>query len=68
MSEAEETNSNMNFICPYCGEEQGDSWEYAEENQSEHDCDSCGETFNCWAVHDVTYYAEPIPKLEAPSE
>lgn len=55
------------FECPYCGEEQGDSWEYAEEAPEKHDCDSCGKEFLCWIEKTVEYLTESITP-ESPEE
>ncbi len=54
-----QTDSDMNFICPYCGEEQGDSWEYdIGEDGEEIDCQSCEKVFFAYTRRDITYYAE----------
>jgi len=46
-------------ICPYCGHQQRDFWEYSGED-GDHDCDNCERRFR-WSRHtDVTYNTEPI--------
>jgi hypothetical protein len=57
---AESTLSGDNVICPYCGEEQSDSWESVDETPDQQDCQSCEKTFTCWAEREVTYHAAPI--------
>lgn len=53
-----ETYDSVNVVCPHCGSEQGDSWEFVEENPEEHDCEICEKTFTCWAERDVIYRAK----------
>jgi len=42
------------IVCPYCGYEFSDSWEYADDNQDEH-CGKCGKYFEYTRDVDVTY-------------
>ena len=44
-------------VCPHCGEQHGDAWEWCTGVQ-ETECDGCGKTFLCWPEYDVTYHAE----------
>lgn len=47
------------LICPYCGEEQGDSWELQGED-GEMACGSCCRSFG-WSRHvSVSYTSRPI--------
>jgi len=40
------------IVCPYCGREQSDSWEYGDDGEI--DCD-CGETYTFARDVSVTY-------------
>ena len=43
-------------ICPYCGNEMGDAWDWSShEDWQEHECDECEKTFMSCAEYDVTY-------------
>ncbi len=45
-------------ICPACGEQHGDAWEWCNsENPIPVICQECGEDFYCWAEFDVRYHA-----------
>ena len=44
-----------NIICPYCGWEDIDSWEYADGLIHEIDCPECGRTFNLDVEVEVKY-------------
>jgi hypothetical protein len=54
--EIDHTNTKE-IVCPYCGQEVSDSWEYPE--YGEHECD-CGQTFNYSRRVSVTYFSEKI--------
>lgn len=56
------TSSNEYVVCPYCGEQHGDAWEWAAENTEgdRMECQGCAKVFVYWAEHDVTYYARDI--------
>ena len=45
------------IVCPYCGEEQGDSWEWGtgREEDSESECGYCDKTFRWSRNIEVTY-------------
>lgn len=43
-----------NIICPYCGYEDTDSWEW-NENYEYYDCPDCGEEFRVERYVEVTY-------------
>lgn len=52
MSEIDHTNTSE-VICPYCGDEFEDAWEWSS-NSGEHECD-CGNTFEYEREVEVTY-------------
>ncbi len=43
-----EHENTQNIVCPYCGYEDYDSWEFDGENDvyQEHECCNCGNEFN----------------------
>ena len=45
-------------VCPYCGNQFSDSWDFADEDEM--DCDECGNTFSFTRDVDVTYNSEKI--------
>lgn len=45
---------NKEIVCPYCGYEHGDSWEF-KENNGEMVCDGCEKKFNWKRDIEVTY-------------
>ena len=55
------------IVCPYCGFEHSDSWDYhLDETPTDIDCqnDDCGREFRAYADFDVTYISEKIEKDE----
>ena len=50
-------------ICPHCGEQHGDCWEWVDERPALEECQNpeCGKKFIAWAEHDVTYHAKKAP-------
>jgi len=40
-------------VCPYCGYEYGDSWEWPDSGETE--CDECEKTFGYFRNVEVTY-------------
>ena len=57
-SEAKEINSSYTdeIVCPYCGHEFLDSWEYDfDHGDIELDCYECGNKFTAYRDVDVTY-------------
>ena len=55
------TRDGCNVVCPYCGYEHGDAWEWCPSDiPKEEPCDGCGKTFKCWAEYDVQYIAEEM--------
>lgn len=56
------TQSGKYVICPYCGYEHGDAWEWAagETEGDRMECNGCKKVFVFWAEHDVTYLARDI--------
>ena len=49
-----DTQYTDEITCPYCGEKQGNSWEYNKWGEGEIDCD-CGETYDFSVDVEVTY-------------
>lgn len=45
------------IVCPWCGEECGDSWEYTDKNNTEK-CYSCGKEFSYEREYSCTYSSE----------
>ena len=56
-------------ICPHCGEEHGDAWEWcADEMPHDVHCDGCGQTFKAWAEYNVQYVTTTKLHTDAPPE
>ena len=52
------TRDSEHVICPFCGYEHGDAWEWcASEDVQAKMCDGCGKEFKCFAEHSVDYVA-----------
>lgn len=47
------------LVCPYCGDEQSDSWEHTRED-GETDCGSCSRPFRYSRHVSVSYTTRPI--------
>ena len=47
-----------NLICPYCGYEDGDSWELSDDDE-EHECGRCGGIMSYQRVVTVEYSSSP---------
>lgn len=60
MSEPEETYSTNDFECPYCHTKQSDSWEFASESGTLHECYECGGEFTAVLHISHSYYGYPI--------
>lgn len=54
-----DSNYTDEIVCPYCGYEFSDSWEFAENNPLEWnediECRECGLQFNCQCHATITY-------------
>lgn len=50
-------NATNEVICPYCGYEFSDSWEFKEE-WGELKCDECNKTFKYERFTEATYFTE----------
>ena len=51
-------------VCPHCGYEHGDAWEWnfgpgLEGDSNGRECDRCGSEFDCERVVDVSYTTKP---------
>lgn len=42
-------------ICPHCGNQMGDCWEWVTEDYTEETCEVCGGRFGYWAEYSVSY-------------
>jgi len=56
--EPEEQYETGSITCPYCGYENGDSWE-ADESDEHYECPNCGSYFSYEREVSVTYYSSP---------
>jgi hypothetical protein len=52
-----DVDNTENIICPYCGYEDGDSWEH-DEDEGEIDCGRCGAPFKYYRKREITYCTE----------
>ena len=59
----EEQYGTDNIICPYCGYENEDSWEYNESDEH-YECHNCGSYFSYKREVSVNYYSSPVEKSE----
>lgn len=57
MSTEIEHKYTSEIVCPYCGDELGDSWEFGSGRQDigEVDCPNCEKTFIAYRNIEVTY-------------
>ena len=65
-----DTDFRHNAICPHCGYEHEDSWEFyfgpGLEGDGRVDCRSCCEPFMCTRNVEITYSTNPIKEPAAP--
>lgn len=61
--EPKEHYGTDNIICPYCGYEYEDSWEY-DESDEHYECINCGSYFSYEREVSVKYYSSPVEKNE----
>jgi len=54
----EDTDYTDEITCPWCGNEQGDSWEH--EDSCEHECDYCGKKYEHNREIEVHYSTSKI--------
>ena len=53
-------------ICPYCGYQHGDCWEWnASESTRNFTCNGCEREFKTWAEYSVEYVAQGIETRRA---
>ena len=50
--------------CPYCGYVDRDAWEWADEDQEEHECGRCELKFMAYKCVSVDYRTEPLTAEE----
>ena len=55
----EEAYGERNITCPYCGDENVDSWEMGSDD-GEEECQTCGSTFSWQREVSVTYNSQPV--------
>lgn len=46
-------------VCPYCGHQEEDPWDWIEESRDRHRCEACGREYIAYAEHSITYRTEP---------
>lgn len=56
-------NYTRQITCPYCGHENGDSWE-ADDDEDECECPCCGSVFSYQRNVTVEYCSQPVKKAE----
>ena len=61
-----ETTLQVNPVCPHCGHEHRDAWEWSFGSRCDGttlgvECDHCGEEFDCDRVVDVSYTTRKPP-------
>lgn len=61
--EPEDKDCKEQITCPYCGHENGDSWE-ADDDEDECECPYCGSVFSYQRNVTVEYCSQPVRKAE----
>lgn len=61
--EPEDKDYTGQITCPYCGYENGDSWE-ADDDEDECECPCCGSVFSYQRNVTVEYCSQPVKKAE----
>ena len=64
MSEPESTRDGQYVICPYCGDQRGDCWEWVDETVRQDKCPNCGKEYQYWAEMSIDYIAQPLAPIE----
>lgn len=59
-----ETQYAIHMVCPHCGYEDPDSWEYADDGEGEVDCKRCEKPFTFTVDISVTYSTTKTPTQE----
>jgi hypothetical protein len=47
-------------ICPHCGYEHGDCWDWVRTEPHTRECSECTKPFEVWAEVDVEYITRPV--------
>lgn len=55
-------------ICPYCGTQMGDCWEWVTESSKTDTCEECGGEYRYYAETYTTYYTDPVTPPPNPHE
>lgn len=50
------------IVCPWCGHQYQDSWEFSDDDET--DCDECEKQFTFHRIIDVTYDTEKVEPNE----
>ena len=56
MAEKPRQSSDAYAVCPYCGRQHGDCWEWVKEQDRLFTCNYCERDFIVWADVRVTYW------------
>jgi hypothetical protein len=51
------TTDSEFIICPHCGEQMGDCWEWVHDEPTENECSYCNKKIVVWAEYSVDYHA-----------
>lgn len=65
MSEDIDHEYTDEVVCPYCGYEFSDSWEFKQDSYKSLDCDECGEEFSMEREVTVSYSTEKLKELRS---
>ena len=57
-----ESDGTYDLVCPYCGEEESDSWECGD-SDDDHVCGHCGKHFKYETEHTRTFSSFRVPCL-----
>jgi len=63
---SQDTQSDSEWLlCPYCGEAEGDGWEWVTDYIKENTCSNCDKTYQVWRDVSVVYYTRKIKTSDA---
>lgn len=54
------------IVCPHCGYEFGDSWEYDEDDGEMIECQDCDKSFRLDVNYTVSYVSSKVEKEDTP--
>jgi len=55
-----DTSGTDEIVCPYCGCEFGDSWEYNDQNNQVISCQDCSKKFKLYVNFQVDYSTDKL--------